>query len=162
LRNDERCTIGKRNESDSERAMTILAFSSHKKWIAAGSILCIHGRKRGKWFEEKSAGNTIFFSEKGATPSRLVAEYFRTEDIVLNSLIDLGSMDAIKELVKLGLGVSALAPWTALKELEEGSLVGLPLGRRKLRRRWGVLYWHGRQFSLAEETFIGLCESVSC
>ena len=70
-------------------------------------------------------------------------------------------MDAIKELVKLGLGVSVLAPWTARKELEEGSLVGLPLGRRKLRRRWGVLYWHGRQFSVAEETFVGLCESVT-
>jgi hypothetical protein len=39
--------------------------------------------------------------------------------------------------------------------------VALPLGRRKLRRRWGVLHWKGRRLSLAEETFIGLCVSVS-
>lgn len=70
-------------------------------------------------------------------------------------------MEAIKELVKLGLGISILAPWTARKELHEGSLVALPLGRRKLSRRLGVLHYRGRRLNLAEETFIGLCESVT-
>jgi len=69
-------------------------------------------------------------------------------------------MEAIKEPVKLGLGVSILAPWTARKELQDKSLVALPLGRRKLKRRWGVLHWRGRRLSPAEETFIGLCVSV--
>jgi hypothetical protein len=36
----------------------------------------------------------------------------------------------------------------------------LPLGRRKLKRRWGILHWQGRRLSLAEETFAGLCESL--
>jgi DNA-binding transcriptional LysR family regulator len=91
----------------------------------------------------------------------MIEEYFREEDIVLYSSIDLGSMEAIKELVKLGLGVSILAEWTCRKEIEDGALVALPLGRRKLRRRWGVLHWRGRRLSLAEETFIGLCEQVA-
>jgi DNA-binding transcriptional LysR family regulator len=91
----------------------------------------------------------------------MVEEYFRKEDIVLHSLLDLGNMEAIKELVKLGLGISIVAPWQARKELLEGSLVALPLGRRKLRRRWGVLHYRGRRLNLAEETFIGLCESVA-
>jgi DNA-binding transcriptional LysR family regulator len=92
---------------------------------------------------------------------RMVEEYFRKEEIVLHSLLDLGNMEAIKELVKLGLGISIVAPWQARKELLEGSLVALPLGRRKLSRRWGVLHYRGRRLNLAEETFIGLCESVS-
>ena len=70
-------------------------------------------------------------------------------------------MEAIKELVKLGLGISIAAPWTARAEIEEKSLVALPLGRRKLRRRWGILHWRARRLSLAEETFVGLCESVA-
>ena len=74
---------------------------------------------------------------------------------------EFGSIEAIKELVKLGLGVSILAPWTCRKELEEGSLATLPLGRRKLKRQWGILHWRGRRFSLAEETFIGLCVEVA-
>ena len=92
---------------------------------------------------------------------QMIEEYFREENIVLHSLLDLGNMEAIKELVKLGLGISIIAPWTAKKDIEAGSLVTLPLGRRKLKRRWGVLHWKGRRLDLAQETFIRLCESVS-
>jgi len=92
---------------------------------------------------------------------RLIENYFRREQMVLNSIIEVGSMEATKELVKLGLGVSILAPWIARKDLEEGSLVALPLGRRKLQRRWGILHWRGKRLNLAEETFIGLCESAT-
>ena len=97
---------------------------------------------------------------KGSYTFEMIEAYFRQEQIVLHSLLDLGNMEAIKELVKLGLGISILAPWSARKELEEKSLVALPLGKRKLKRRWGVLHWRARRLSLAEETFIGLCESV--
>jgi LysR family transcriptional regulator, low CO2-responsive transcriptional regulator len=110
--------------------------------------------------EEIARQNYILYGRTSYTFD-MVEEYFREEDIVLRSLIDLGSMEAIKELVKLGLGVSILSPWTCRKELDEVSLVALPLGRRKLRRRWGVLHWRGRRLSLAEETFIGLCEKSS-
>ena len=77
----------------------------------------------------------------------MIEDYFREEEIVLHSLLELGNMEAIKELVKLGLGISILAPWTARKEIAEKSLVALPLGRRKLKRRWGVLHWRGRRLS---------------
>jgi DNA-binding transcriptional LysR family regulator len=104
--------------------------------------------------------NYILYGKTSYT-FRMIEDYFKQEQIVLHSLLDLGNMEAIKELVKLGLGVSILAPWTARKEIKDRSLVALPLGRRKLRRRWGVLHWRGRRLSLAEETFIGLCVSVS-
>lgn len=102
----------------------------------------------------------ILYGKRSYT-AEMIEEYFREEDIVLHSSIDLGSMEAIKELVKLGLGISILASWTCRKEIEERSLLTLPLGKRKLRRRWGVLHWRGRRLSLAEETFIGLCEQVA-
>ncbi|HEU5071135.1 MAG TPA: LysR family transcriptional regulator [Verrucomicrobiae bacterium] len=104
--------------------------------------------------------NYILYSKNSVT-FRLTEEYFRREDMVLNTVIELGSMEATKELVKLGLGICILAPWVARKEIEEGSLVALPLGRRKLQRRWGILHWRGKRLNLAEETFIGLCESAT-
>jgi DNA-binding transcriptional LysR family regulator len=104
--------------------------------------------------------NYILYSKNSVT-FRLTEEYFRREDMVLNTVIELGSMEATKELVKLGLGICILAPWVARKEIEEGSLVALPLGRRKLSRRWGILHWRGKRLNLAEETFIGLCESAT-
>jgi DNA-binding transcriptional LysR family regulator len=117
--------------------------------------------KAGKVNRDEIPRQHYILYGKASYTFQMVEAYFRKDQIVLHSLLDLGNMEAIKELVKLGLGVSILAPWTARKELEEGSLVALPLGRRKLRRRWGVLHWRGRRLNLAEETFIGLCESVS-
>jgi DNA-binding transcriptional LysR family regulator len=104
--------------------------------------------------------NYILYNKNSYT-FRVIQEYFRQEDMVLNTVIELGSMEATKELVKLGLGVSILSPWIAQKELHEKSLVALPLGKRKLRRNWGVIHWRGRRLSLAEETFVGLCKSVT-
>jgi LysR family transcriptional regulator, low CO2-responsive transcriptional regulator len=101
----------------------------------------------------------ILYSKNSVT-FRLIEQYFRREEMSLNTVIELGSMEATKELVKLGIGISIVAPWIAGKELEDGSLVALPLGRRKLERRWGILHWKGRHLSLAEETFLGLCESA--
>ncbi len=103
--------------------------------------------------------NYILYNKRSIT-FRIVENYFRHEQMVLNTVIELGSMEAIKELVKLGVGVSILAPWIARKEIEEGSLVALPLGRRKLERRWGILHWRSKRLNLAEETFFGLCEAA--
>ena len=104
--------------------------------------------------------NYILYSKHSIT-FRLIEDYFRREEMVLNTVIEVGSMEATKELVKLGIGASILTPWIARKEIEEGSLVALSLGRRKLQRPWGILHWRGKRLNLAEETFIGLCESAS-
>ncbi len=100
----------------------------------------------------------ILYSKRSLT-FQLINEYFHAEKMELNTVIEVGSMEATKELVKLGLGVSVLAPWVAQNEIDQGSLVALPLGRRKLSRNWGILHWQGKSLSLAEETFIGLCRS---
>lgn len=108
--------------------------------------------------EEISRQHYVLYNKNSFT-FELVEEYFRGEDMVLNMIMEFGSMEAIKELVKLGLGVSILAPWIARKELEVGELVSLPLGRRKLKRGWGILHWRGRRLTMAEETFINLCRA---
>ena len=124
--------------------------SPEHPWARAGRV------NRG----EIARQDYILYKRKSYT-SAMIEAYFREDDIVLFSQLDMGNMEAIKELVKVGLGVSILAPWTAKAELDEGSLVALPLGKRKLRRRWGVLHWQGRRMSLVENSFIGLCKAVT-
>ena len=104
--------------------------------------------------------NYILYRKHSLT-FRLIEDYFRREQMVLNTVIELGSMEATKELVKLGIGVSIVARWIARREIEDGSLIPLPLGPRKLQRRWGILHWRGKRLNLAEETFVGLCESAA-
>ena len=47
--------------------------------------------------------NYILYSKRSVT-FRLIEDYFRREQMVLNTVIEVGSMEATKELVKLGLG----------------------------------------------------------
>ncbi|TAL05074.1 MAG: LysR family transcriptional regulator [Verrucomicrobia bacterium] len=117
--------------------------------------------RTGKVERDEIPKQSYILYSKSSVTFRLVEDFFRREDMVLNTIIEVGSMEATKELVKLGLGISVLAPWIASKELDERSLVALPLGRRKLQRRWGVLHWRGKRLGLAEETFIGLCRTAT-
>lgn len=109
---------------------------------------------------EDLANETVVLYNKNSATFRLVLDHFREERISMANFIELGSMEAIKELVKLGLGVGVLAPWIARAELASGALVALPIGQQPLRRQWVVAHLKGRRLALGEETFVGLCRSV--
>ena len=64
----------------------------------------------------------------GAIPSRV-------EEVKLT--------EAIMELVKANLGISALARWAVQPQLDAGALVALPIPPRGLKRRWSaVMFKH--------------------
>jgi len=108
---------------------------------------------------EAIAGQTFILYTRTSHTFRLIQDYFHALGLSLGHFIELGNMEAIKELVKLGVGVGVVAPWVARNELANGSLLSFPLGAQRLLRRWGVAYNQARRLSLAEETFIALCRS---
>lgn len=118
------------------------------------------------WANRKIAPNseideqTFVTYSKGSLTFESIRRHFRSEGHSFNKVIELGSMEAIKELVKIGIGVGIIAPWVAQKEIADGSIHLLSPSRKQLKRTWGVCYLKGRRLSLMEETFIGLCESV--
>ena len=115
-------------------------------WVEAGGVAR----------PEIAKQNFILYSRASQT-FRAVESYFQDEGILLNATMELGSIETIKELVKIGLGISVLATWIARAELKEGSLMALPLGRRKLKREWGILSLRGRELTTVENEFIDLC-----
>lgn len=110
---------------------------------------------------EALAKETLLVYNKGSYTEALLDEHLRAAGLEPGDTMELGSMEAIKELAKVGVGAGVVAPWVARRELEEGSLVSLPLPGGKLKRVWGVAHLRGRKLSLAEETFAGLCEAVA-
>lgn len=108
---------------------------------------------------ELSQQRMILYNRQ-STSFRLIEQYFVRARAELRDWIELGSIEAIKELVKLGLGVGIAARWTARKELAEGSLAWLALPGKPVRRNWSIALAAGRTPSLAEQTFIGLCQSA--
>lgn len=101
----------------------------------------------------------ILYSRHSVT-FKLIQSYLLNQGITLGSFIEMGNFEAIKELIKLGLGVGVMAPWVARSDLESGALVALPI-RPRLKRTWAVLTLQNRPLRLAEDTFIGLCQSAS-
>lgn len=90
----------------------------------------------------------------------LVSNYFRESKVMLDHFIELGSGEAIKELAKIGLGIGVLADWTVRKEIEEGSLVQVALGKAPLKRSWVICRQKGHSQTLMENTFENLTHSV--
>ncbi len=104
--------------------------------------------------------NFILYNKASAT-SAMIQEYLLSQGVSLRRTMELHSVEAIKELVKVNLGVSILPPWMLAKELESKSLVQSKLPGKKLTRHWVVHYPVSRQLNLGEETFIGLCEATA-
>jgi DNA-binding transcriptional LysR family regulator len=117
--------------------------------------------KAGKVDRRQVGAQQMVLYNRNSATSKLVERYFVKQQLPLRDWIELGDIGAIKELVKLGLGVSVSADWVARPEIEEGSLVLLPLPGSKLRRNWCAATPANKQLSLAEQTFIGLCQSVA-
>ena len=96
---------------------------------------------------------------KNSRTFELIEEYFSGEGMEIESVIEMGSMSAIRELVKLGLGITILPPWVAGTDVTKRRLRVVSLGRCKLKRQWGLLHWKGRPTGWAEDTFRQLCRA---
>ncbi len=114
----------------------------------------------GRIPREAMADETFVLPSRTSHTFRLVTDYFRSERITLGNFIELGSMEAIKEVLKLGFGAGVVAPWCARAELEGGSLVPVVLGQRRLKRHWSVVHVKGRRLTSAEEAFVSLCRAA--
>lgn len=117
--------------------------------------------KAGRASTEAAATETFLTYHKNSATSRMIGEHLRLERIQPGATIELSSMEAIKELVRVGVGVGVLAPWVCKAELAQGILVSLPMGKHALKRNWGIAHVKGRSPRLGEEVFIGLCKTVT-
>lgn len=115
----------------------------------------------GRVERSQLAAQRMVLYSRGSTTFQMVERYFAKLRVPLHDWIELGELGAIKELVKLGLGISIMARWAARSELEQRSLVMLPLPLGRLRRKWAIATRRTHKTSVAEQTFVGLCEDVA-
>ena len=107
-----------------------------------------------------AVNQTFIVSSRNSLNFAMIQEFFLKQGVRLQSFIELGSSEAIKELAKLGLGVAIAAQWIARNEIEAGQLVTVPMPKGKLKRYWVTSTLKGRPLNLAERTFVGLCQEV--
>ena len=106
--------------------------------------------------EELRSQPLILYQRRSLTGG-VVDDYFKQMGVTPSAIMEIGSITAIKEMVRLDLGVSVLAPWTATRELVRGQLKMRPLGARTLRRKWVMAHLATHRLGMAEESFWQLC-----
>src|SRR4051812_563789 len=97
--------------------------------------------------------------QRASVTATVIDEHFRQLEIVPNVAMEVDSIGAITELLKLNLGVSVIAPWTVEQELTRRALKMRALGSKTLRRQWSVMSLSTRRMTLAEESFCRLCRN---
>ncbi len=108
--------------------------------------------------DEIRAQQFIIYQRSSVT-AQVIDEHFRQLEIVPSVAMEVDSIGAIVELLKLNLGVSVLAPWTVEHELIRKTLKMRPLGAKPLRRQWSAVSLATRRMTLAEENFCRICRN---
>jgi DNA-binding transcriptional LysR family regulator len=111
----------------------------------------------GATVRETIAQQQFIIYAKATETHRLIEEWLEKEGCRGKKPLELGDIQAIKEMAKLGIGVGILAPWVAAREITEGTLKVVDIEGPGIEREWGVFHSPKREPSLVEEVFIGLC-----
>jgi DNA-binding transcriptional LysR family regulator len=116
-----------------------------------------------RWAARQSAPSKELAKEPCLLPNKshptrhLIERYFADDDIVLNGIAEIDSLEVIKEMLRHGFGMSILPDWVVKDELKAGTLAGFSPGRRRLRQSWGLLRLRGRPITSIENSFHVLC-----
>ncbi len=111
--------------------------------------------------ERDVAKEKLILPERHNETYHLIDQYFEQDGVRIKPFIEIGNEDAIKQFVRLNLGIGLLPRWIAASEIEQGTLACVSLGRRHLRRRWGILHGANRALTFPESVFVNLCRSVA-
>lgn len=128
----------------------MFAFAPSHPWAAGRPIS-----------HEELSRQSLILPQRSSLTTQLITRFFNNLNLAPGAIMEIADIEAIKELVKLDLGVSVLGPWTVEKELLRGKLKMRPLGPKPLTRHWVVISLAGRRLTPEEETFCRLCRNYT-
>jgi DNA-binding transcriptional LysR family regulator len=153
--------IGLRTDTHDPSILFVPLFKDQLAFVASPLHPLVTESRNGALTTTELATTRFIIYSRSSYTFRIIDSYFRREGTRSPSLLELGNMEAIKEMAKIGLGVGVVAPWVALRELDEGSLRVRTVPEKSLQRQWGLFHHRSRELSLIEETFAGICETVA-
>jgi len=106
-------------------------------------------------------GQPLLLMEAGTNLRHYVDELFASTGVVLAPTMELDSVETIKRMVEVGLGISLLPRVAVETEVAAGTLVARPLQEAAHSRRSMALAWRPDKFrTAAMEAFIALLRSA--
>ena len=110
------------------------------------------GRKK---LSIQELGEETFIAHNVAGPyRRRVIETFQHHRVPLNMAIELPTIETIRRLVQLNLGVAFLPGMCVQQEIEQGALIEIPVAEVQMERKIRLIYPSQRQLSHAGQAFL--------
>ncbi len=110
----------------------------------------------------KELGIESFIAHNAISPYReQVIEAFEKHQTPLNISVELPSLEAIKRLVKMDVGVALVPKITAQAELDNGTLVGISVRELKLERKLHLIYKRNSVLSHAAKVFLQVAKEFT-
>ena len=78
--------------------------------------------------------------DKNNMTRQYIDDYFLENEIHVKDIIDISEMDLLIEFAKIGVGVGCVIKNFVKKELEDGTLIEIPLNDPILKREVGFAY----------------------
>lgn len=86
------------------------------------------------------AKEKLIMREGGSGTREVVESFFENNNIEYNVFMELGNTEAIKKSVEANLGVSCLSKRSVIEKIENGSLSGLRIKDKKIKRMLSLIY----------------------
>ncbi len=118
--------------------------------VAPGHPLC----KKSAVSIEDLKGENLILREKGSGTRELVERVLEETSLVTSAFMESGNVDFIKELVRIGDGITLLAGMGADEDVNRGDLKILPLKEGGFRLKIDIVYSKDRELSSIEEAFL--------
>jgi DNA-binding transcriptional LysR family regulator len=109
--------------------------------------------KRRSISPKRLSEESFIVREKGSGTRLATERFFSEKGISLQTRMELGSNEAIKQTVLGGLGLAVLSESTIKGELASGRLVALPVQGFPLRHKWHLVYPEGKESTPAAKAF---------
>ncbi len=110
----------------------------------------------------KELGDEIFVAHNAPSPYRQkVIESFEKYKTKLNIAVELPSLEAIKKLVEIDVGVALVPRLTAQSEIASGQLVALSVKEMKLERKLNIIYRRNSELSHAAKAFLKIAKEIA-
>jgi len=101
-------------------------------------------------------GETFVGFDRDLMIRKEIDNYLRQHQIRVKMAMEFDNIETIKQAVEIGAGISMLPKPTVRKEIEQGTLIEIPMVMRKLRRPIGIIHLQRRIFTSAMAKFIDL------
>ncbi len=105
---------------------------------------------------ESLHGHSVVAFESSLNIRREIDRALQERHVEVKVVMEFDNIETVKRAVEIGAGVSILPEPTVLREVEEGSLVKVPLAGQELVRPLGVIHRRGRPLTSTARRFLDL------